>query len=283
MRPSIVCLLLCLGYLLGGVNPVKGQMQYPLAVAAAKEGPVYVADRKLPGIWKITEGKAEVYFQAEKKFRTKLNAVRCLAIDEKGRLLAGDSATREVYRFDEKGVPAALTKGKIGIPMAIVVGPKGEIFAADLETQRIWRFPSEGGDPKEFAVIAGVRGLAFDSKSRLIAVTNLADPVKRFDSEGKSETLVKGRPFQFPQHVAVGKDDVLYIADNYAGAIWKVPSGKPPEKFATGAPLVKPVGVFLRGDELLVADPHAKQVFSIDKDGKATPLVKYAHQSDEQA
>ncbi|MCA9069389.1 MAG: hypothetical protein KDA84_10720, partial [Planctomycetaceae bacterium] len=75
-----------------------GQMQYPLAVVGADKGPVYVADRKLPGIWKIADGKAEVYFQADKRFRTPLNAVRCLALDKQGVLLAGDSSTREVYR-----------------------------------------------------------------------------------------------------------------------------------------------------------------------------------------
>ena len=250
------------------------QMQYPLAVVAAEKGPVYVADRKLPGIWKITDGKAEVFFQGDKKFGTPLNAVRCLAFDAKGRLLAGDSATREVYRFDDKGIPTPLTEGKIGIPMAIAVNAKGEIFAADLETQRIWRLESEGGQPKEFAVIAGVRGLAFDSKDRLIAVTNLAGQVLRFDAEGKSEILVKGRPFPFPHHVAVGKDDTLYIADNYAGAIWKVAEGQPPEKFAEGAPLKKPVGIFRQGEKLLVADPHAKQVFEVDTAGKVTPLLK---------
>lgn len=251
----------------------SAQMQYPLAVVGTKEGAVYVADRKLPGIWKIADGKADVYFQGSKKFRTPLNAVRCLALDSKGRLLAGDSATREVYRFDEEGKPRPLTSGKIGIPMAIAVNQQGELFVADLETQRIWQVPSEGGEPKEFAVIAGVRGLAFDSKDQLVAVTNLSDPVVRFSPDGKKEVLVQGRPFQFPHHVAVDEEDVLYIADNYASAIWKVAPGSQPAKFVEGKPLAKPVGVAWQGKTLLVADPHAQQVFRIDADGKVKPLV----------
>jgi len=50
--------------------------------------------------------------------------VRCVAAgiyDDQGKLLAGDSATREVYRFDEAGNPVPLTKGKIGIATAIAV------------------------------------------------------------------------------------------------------------------------------------------------------------------
>jgi streptogramin lyase len=275
MFRQIVVLCLFSGTaILSWVPLAFGQMQYPLAVAATNEGEIYVADRQLPGIWKITAGKAEIYFQGSKMFRTPLNAVRCLAIDSKGRLLAGDSATREVYRFDEAAKPTPLTEGKIGIPMSIAVAKDGELFVADLEVQRIWKVPAAGGEPQEFAVIAGVRGLAFDSQEQLIAVTNLADPVIRFSADGKKEVLVKGRPFQFPHHVAVAEEDVLYIADNYASAIWKVVPGSEPVKFAEGKPLDKPVGVAWHDKTLLVADPHAKQIFQIAADGKITPLVE---------
>jgi len=253
---------------------LAAEMQYPLAIVGGDGGPVYVADRKLPGIWKISEGKAEIFYQGKKTFRTPLNAVRCLAFDADGQLLAGDSATRDVYRFTKDGDPQPLTKGRIGIPMSIAVNKAGEIFVADLETQRIWKLPKAGGEPKEFALMAGVRGLAFDSEERLIAVTNLSDPVRRLNAEGKAEVLIKGRPFQFPHHVAVDKDDTLFIADNYAGAIWRVASGNPPEKFLSGEPLKKPVGVYWTGKNLLIADPHAQQAFSVDADGKLTPLVK---------
>jgi hypothetical protein len=214
-----------------------------------------------------------VYFQASKKFRTPLNAIRCLALDGKGRLLAGDSSTREVYRFDATGQPLPLTGGKIGMPMAIAVNQQGELFVADLETQTIQRLPGEGGAPQEFAAIAGVRGLAFDSQGLLVAVTNLANPVHRFSADGIDEILVKDRPFPFPHHVAVGEDDVLFIADNYASAIWKVVPGSPPVKFAQGKPLEKPVGVFWQGKSLLVADPHAQMVFRVDEEGNVKPLI----------
>ena len=267
-------LSLLAGFLLACVSPLCAQMQYPLAVVGTAKGPIYVADRKLPGIWKIADGKAEVYFQASKKFRTPLNAVRCLAFDKEGKLLAGDSSTREVYRFDDKAQPQPLTGGKIGIPMSIAVGAQGELFVADLETQRIWKVPAKGGGPEEFAVLAGVRGLAFDSKGNLIAVTNLSDPVKKISPAGKIEVLVKGRPFEFPHQVAVGEKDELYIPDNYAGCIWKVVPGEQPEKFAQGKPLQKPVGITRIGKTLFVADPHAQQIFSLDAKSKITPVVK---------
>ena len=71
-----------------------------------------------------------------------------LAIDRDGKVLAGDSATREVYRFDQPGKPTPLIKGAqagIGIPMALAVDSKGNIFVADLETHWIWKLAPSGG------------------------------------------------------------------------------------------------------------------------------------------
>ena len=85
------------------------ELKYPIAVATAANGDIYIADRQLPGIWRLRDGTTTVYYQAKKKFGTPLNAVRCLAIDGDGKLLAGDSATRDVYRFNAEGEePTAL-------------------------------------------------------------------------------------------------------------------------------------------------------------------------------
>ena len=250
-----------------------------LAVVADPTVIVYVADRNLPGVWKVTDGKPAVFFQASKKFRTPLNAPRCVAVDADGRLLVGDSATREVYRFTPDGKPEPLTQGAIGIPSALAVGGDGTIFVADLEAHRIWSVPKDGlkdgEEPGEVVLLAGVRGLAFGSDGKLIAVTTLEDPIRRIGDDGKMETLVKGRPFQMPHHLVVGKDGALFVADNYAATIWTVPAGGgEPKPFVLGPPLVKPVGLGLRGDDLLVADPHAKMIFVVTPDGKTTPLVR---------
>lgn len=255
-------------------NLSAADMQYPLAVVAADKGPIYVADRNLPGIWKITDGKAEVFFQGSKKFRTPLNAVRCLAIDKQGKLLAGDSSTREVYRFDEPGKPQPLTKGGIGIPMAIAVDEQGDLFVADIEVQRIWKVPAKGGEPKEFAQIAAVRGLAFDKEGNLWVVSALAkNQLLRLSPDGKVTVILKERVFKMPHHIVFDADGAAYIADNYSGAIWKVPTGGKPKKWVSGKPLLKPVGVGRQGDNILIADPHAKTIFSADKEGKVTVIT----------
>lgn len=256
------------------------KMGYPIGVAAARDGTIYVADKNAdrPAIWKIKDGKAEIFFEGSKRFRTPLNRVYCVAIDNEGRLLAGDSATREVYRFSADAKPEPLTHGFIGIPVALAVAADGTIYVADLEAQRIWSVPKdglkEGEEPKEVALLAGCRGLAFDADGKLIASTTLEDPIRRVGEGGKLEVLVKDRPFQLNHQIVVGKDGTMYVTDNYAATIWQVPAGGgEPKPFVKGAPLVKPVGLAKRGDDLLVADPHAKMIFVVTPDAKITPLL----------
>ncbi|MCA8999805.1 MAG: hypothetical protein KDA80_22610, partial [Planctomycetaceae bacterium] len=249
----------------------KADLQYPLDVAVSPDGTIYIADRKLPGIWSYKDGALEKFFEGSKKFRTPLNAVRCVGVAEDGTVFAGDSSTREVYKFDGEKKPVPLTDGYIGIAADILV-EKDQVIASDLELQRIWSFPIDGGEPKELAVIAGVRGLARDAEGNLLCVTTLEDPVRKVEDDGSLTVLIKDRPFDLPHH-AVFKDGALFIPDNYAVTIWKAPlDGTAPTPLAKGEPLNRPVGICLEGDNFLIADPHAKDIFRITPDGKVTSI-----------
>lgn len=242
---------------------------YPLAVIADKDGVVYVADRQLPGIWKIADGKRSVFFQASKKFRTPLNAVRCLAIDHEGKLLAGDSATRDVYRFDEEGKPQPLTAGHIGIPMAIAVAKDGTIYTADLELHRIWKMPAAGSEePEEYAVINSPRGLALQDDGTLwvLSTSSKNGQIQKVSPDGKVETFVKGHPFSLPHNVVRVKDGSLFVTDNYGHGVWRVSPDGTKQKWLEGKPLDRPVGLCRHGENLLVADPHIRTVFSLAPD-----------------
>jgi len=249
-------------------------MQYPLDVAATDTGLLFVADRNLPGVWRIENGELSQYFTGSKKFRTPLNAIRCLAIDGDGRLLAGDSSTREVYRFGEDNQPTALTDGGIGIPMGIAVTKSGDLLVSDLELHRIWKVPDGGGNPEVLAEVPAPRGVCLDNDGQLLVVSHGKESqLVRVGTDGKVETVVEGRPFQFPHDVVLTSDGTAYVSDGYAKAIWKVSAGAKPEKWVSGDPLVNPIGLTLRGDDLLVVDPRANAVFEIDSAGKITPIT----------
>lgn len=247
------------------------EFQYPLSVAAAEDGTVYVADRTLPGIWKLKDGERSVFFQASKKFRTPLNAVRCLAIDHEGHLLAGDSATREVYRFDDAGQPQPLTAGWIGIPMSIAVAKDGTIYTADLELHRIWKMPAAGSsEPEEFAVINSPRGLSLDDEGVLwvLSTSSKDGQIQTVQPDGKIESFISDHPFNLPHNLVRTSDGSLLVTDNYEHCVWKVSSEGKPEKFVSGEPLDRPVGLCKQGQDFLIADPHIRTIFRLTEAGE---------------
>jgi glucose/arabinose dehydrogenase len=224
-------------------------------------------------VWRLDGDKLTLLFQGSKKYRTPLNAVRCVALDRDGKLLAGDSATRDAYRFDDKLQPQPLTMqgiaGKIGIPMDIVVDRDGQLIVADLELHRIVKVPPGGGDVQKVADVTAPRGLFLDSQQRLWVVST-DRRLLRIAPDGKQETIVDKGVFQFPHQVAVREDGTAFVSDGYAKAIWKIAPSKAPEKWVSGEPLRNPVGLDIQGEKVFVADPHAKAVFEIDAQGKIT-------------
>jgi sugar lactone lactonase YvrE len=249
------------------------QLSYPVSIAVNRSGVIYLADRDLPGVWRLEGDRLSLFFKGSKKFRTPLNAVRCVAVDREGKLLAGDSATSDVYRFDDQGTPQPLTArgkpyGRIGIPMAIVTDADGNLLVSDLETHRIVKVPKEGGPSQPFAAVPAPRGLFYDSHKQLWVISGRK--LVRVSGAGEPKTIVDDGVFLFPHAVVVKDDGVAYVCDGYAKTIWKVPQGQKPEKWVSGSPLDNPVGMDLRQGRLLVVDPRAKAVFEIDEKGKLT-------------
>jgi sugar lactone lactonase YvrE len=250
-------------------------LRYPLGVAVAPDGGLVVADRLLPGLWRVADGRASILAAGTKRFRTPLNAVRAVAVAPDGTVFAGDSATREIYRIAADGTPEPLTAGAIGIPVDIAIDSRGRLFVSDLETQRVWRIdPDTPTAPVEVATLVGPRGLFVDADDRLWVVAASGEaPLVRVGGDGAVEAVVRTRPFGFPHDVVVDADGVAYVSDNYGHCVWRVPPGGEPERWAEGAPLVGPVGLALRDGRVVVADPGARQVFALDAAGAAEALV----------
>lgn len=247
---------------------------YPVAIVVDKAGTIYLADRDLPGVWRWEGERLSLVFQGSKKFRTPLNAVRCLALDRDGRLLAGDSATCDVYRFDEQGRPHPLTAqgkpyGQIGIPMSIAVDADGRLLVSDLELHRIVRVPKQGGDVEPFADVPAPRGLFLDAKNQLWVISGRR--LVRFAAPREPPTtIVDDGVFQYPHAVAVSDDGTACVVDGYAKAIWRIAPGQKPEKWSSHESYDNPVGIAMHGRRWFVVDPRASAVFEIDEAGKPT-------------
>ncbi len=271
--------ILLLVVLVTAAGPVGGvvrgaELKYPIAVATAANGDIYIADRQLPGIWRLREGTTSVYYQAKKKFGTPLNAVRCLAIDGDGKLLAGDSATRDVYRFNADGEePTALTAGGIGIPMGIAVTADGNLLVTDLELHCVWKVALEGGKPEKIAMVKAPTGITVDADGRAWIVSRGVDPVQRLAADGSLDKVVTGRPFRLPHDIVLDQEGGAFVTDGLGKAIWHVVEGSEPQKLVDGDPLVNPVGISRQEGKMIVADSHARSVFSVDSKGQVIPLV----------
>ena len=229
-----------------------------------------VVDLDLPGIWKLSGEDRQLYVRGTKLLRKPLNRPWCVAVHPGGGILVGDSATREIYAIPSPGGELKpLTKGRVGIPMALAVDAAGEmIYVGDAEKRAVFRVPIDGGDPELIARV-NARGLSFDAEGKLWAVTPDAAAVQRIDvEEKKAETIIDGRPYQMPNGLTWAGDHG-YVTDTYAKAIWKFTADGKTEKWLEGEPLERPVGITSSDTSVFVADPANKQVYEIDRESKA--------------
>jgi DNA-binding beta-propeller fold protein YncE len=244
---------------------------YPVDLCVADDGTVYVVDVNLHGVWKWKDGKLDVYFEGEAKFKTPLNAPRCIAIDKDGSLLVGDSATREVYRLTEGADPVPVTGGKIGVPMDLAVAADGTIYVADLESRRLFRIPpgfDASTDSVEEVAFINPRGVTVDQRDQIWVVSQDPQQLQKVSFEGESENVISKRTFRFPHQVAVDDNGVAYVSDGYGKAIWKVTGTDAAEKIFEGEPLDNPVGVAWAADTLWIVDPRVRKVFRLAEENK---------------
>lgn len=301
LRSGLRGALLLLGWAAGlatGVGDSVAQAQasdmvYPLDVAVDSQGTLYVADRNLPGIWQIKEGRAEVFFQAESKFRTPLNAVRCVAVDAQGRVLAGCSTTTEIYRFED-GRPVPLTGGQISVPMNLTVDAQGDILVCDLKLRQVVRVLPEQ-QIKVLATIQAPKAVLSLSSEQLLVLTGVDRPLLKISSSGDpqktitagqnvqvfggdhspADVWVADRPFDFPADMVALADGTVVVSDSYSKCLWRVSPAGEVTKWVSDPRFVHPVGLATDGQQVFVADPRAKAVFRVQADGS----VEVVHQS----
>ena len=221
------------------------------------------------------DSKRSLFAAGTRLLRQPMNRPRCIAIDPRGGVFVGDSASREVYRIPESGAaPEPLTDGYIGVAMAVCVSPDGKsLYVGDAEKRATFRLPIEGGKC-ELVARVNARGLAFDEQGALWAVTPDAAAVVSIDVDsGEVTEVVTGRPYQYPNGLTWnGKEG--FVTDGYGKAIWKFTADGKTEKWHEGDPLVGPVGITATDDSIYVADPKQKQVYQFDRKSKlATPKL----------
>ncbi len=251
----------------------KASAVYPLDIASDGKGNVYVADRNLPGVWKHDGAKADVFARGSKRFREKMNTVRCVAVSPSGDVVAGDPSTREVYKLAADGTATPLVSGIIGIPVDLAFASDGTLYVADVERRVVWKLAQGAAKPEVFADV-NPRGVFVDSADRLWVVSQNEQQLLRIKADGASEVIVDKRIFDFPHQVVVDTQGVAWVTDGYKHGVWKVEEGKAPELAFSGAPFQNPVGIAIVDSRLVVVDSHAQAVFRMGDDGKFAEWFK---------
>lgn len=259
----------------GSTDSVSVRLVAPCSVAGSPESGMWIADTRIPGIVKLTEGKPlELAFAGGKLNRSPLASPRAIAVDSKGNLFVADTATCEVYRLKPGEPPIPLSNGAFEIPMGLAVGENDTLYIADMRLSTIYRMSTSGGKPEILARVRAPRGLMIEGDG-LIVVSAGPDQLVRVHGDGKVEPIVRGRPFSFPHAVVAAPDREGYlVSDGYAATIWKVSSRGETKAWFKGAPLVRPVGMTRDSSgAVIVADPGAGKAFRLKSPDDIRSLI----------
>jgi DNA-binding beta-propeller fold protein YncE len=158
-------------------------------------------------------------------------------VDREGNVWAGDQIAKNgrgsyLIKFGRDG-KAAMVLGRPGKPgdapgylsavSAVVVAPNGDIYVADGHgpgtNDRIMKFSPDGktiatwgkhgSGPGEFD---SPHGIALDSAGRVYVADRSNNRIQIFTPDGKF--IAEWKQFGRPSDVAIGKDDMIYVADS---------------------------------------------------------------------
>ena len=181
-------------------------------------------------------------FDASGKFQTAIGAgvfavPHGFYVDKDGNVWGGDQVARngkgaDLVKFSPDG-KVLMTLGKPGMPgnapgylstaSAVVVAPNGDIYVADGHGEgtndRIVKFSADG---KQIATwgkrgkgqgeFDTPHGIALDSQGRVFVADRANNRIQIFTPDGKF--IAEWKQFGRPSDVAIGKDDMIYVADS---------------------------------------------------------------------
>lgn len=264
------------------VTTVSAPWQSPLDIAVSHDGTYFVADRKLPGIWRVKDGQTTNFYKGPTNPKAPMGAIRSLFVATDGTLFAGDAATKDVYSVSPSGEIKSLARNAVGIPNSISVVDR-TVYVADIEQQKIWRFPAEGlgiaQQPTLFADVPGCRSLHIDELGFIWVVSTIQPQLRKYTGDGKFDPVFENVVFEFPQQVHVTIEGTAYVADSSAKTVWKVERGGQPVKWLTSPHLLTPTRIVQQENHFIVSDAKANSVFQVSKDATIELMINGSNTS----
>lgn len=202
----------------------------PVAVAAAPQGRVYLADSYLAKIFIYSVNGNLIQSISGENLRRPSGLAYDPAQD---RLYVADSGAHRVWIFSGDGKPAGMmgargsAAGEFNFPTHVTVDTKGDLYVTDALNFRLQIFAPGGGFAGKIGRhgdssgdFAAPKGVGIDSAGHVYIADSLFDGVQIFDARGRY-LLTFGRNgvapghFWLPGGLFVSREDRIYVADSY--------------------------------------------------------------------
>lgn len=245
------------------------QLEYPVDVAVAASGDIFVADLEAAALLRWTGSGYAVVVAGDGLPRTPLFGIRHIAPEPGGGIVASDPATMALYRISEAGaVERVPDDERFVTPWGVALGANGGVLVVDRVTQRLRRV--HRGGVEDLAEIAAPRAILPGPDGELHVLTDRN--ILRMDGDS-GHPLIQSPPFEFPHDFVRAPDGGFFVTDGYARCIWRVSAEGRVSVLARGEPLVSPQGLAVAPNgDLLVADAHARSVFRVSLSGEVRNL-----------
>jgi sugar lactone lactonase YvrE len=191
----------------------------PAALAFDAAGDLYVADRQLAELFRVTPwGRVDIVSENFK-------SPEGVAVGPNGDIYITDRAASRVYRMSPQGERSLFSAALSG-PRGIVASADGRYVFVSGDANKIWRFAADGTEQKQFAALAGegqAAALALDEKGNLYVARDGGGKVTVCGPEGEpvAEYPIPGRRVT---GVAFGGYDLklLYVTEAETGALYTI-------------------------------------------------------------
>lgn len=199
-----------------------------------------------------------------------------------------DSAVRSAAGSGKEGyLDAVGTKAQFSRPTGLATGENGEVYIADTDNGMIRLLDTEGNVTTYCSGLSEPTGLCWFDGVLYVAETG-SHCISRIENgvrtvlagmsgeEGYTDGLAAAARLRSPMGIAVGKDGTVYIADTGNGAVRQLRGGvvSTLTRSSESGTAVRPRSLMVTGNQLLVTDPFAKNLFTISPERETFTDVK---------